>query len=195
MVYEKNTPEIIRKSLKRFLVISLVSTMEFYFKNMTSNYVDKNKVDLTKLFKNELRIKLSDLDQMVQNDLLTRGSIVSSSVNFHDLGQINSFISNLLDIDFFTYLYQENTKDKCKMMIRNAPPIDIDFKKMYEAFSLRHMIVHDLAEVPYSYTHLRNLWDNAMNMFDIATTILRSPEQLESFRRQYGRKRGNLDAS
>lgn len=195
MVHDKKTSEVIKKSLKKFLIISLVSTMEFYFKNMTSYYVNKNNVDLTKLFKNELCIKLSDLDLLVKNNFLTRGNIVSSSVSFYDLGQINTFVSNLLDIDFFTYLYQENTRDKCKMMITNAPTIDIDYNKLYEAFTLRHSIVHDLSEVTYSYTHIRNLWDNAMNMFDIATTIFRLPNELDSYRRQYGRKRRKEESS
>jgi hypothetical protein len=188
LLHGKETPEIIKKSFKRFLIISLVSAFEFYFKNMAAYYVDKNSVDLTRLFKNELCFKLSDLDSMLKGNLLTRGNIVNSSVNFDDLNQINSFVSKLLNINFFKYLYEENSRDKCKMMIRNAPPIDINYKNLLEAFELRHEVVHELAEVSYSYSRIVHLWDNAMNIFDIANTIFVIPELLEEFRQEYGQQ-------
>lgn len=155
---------------------------------MAAYYVDKNSVDLTRLFKNELCFKLSDLDSMLKGNLLTRGNIVNSSVNFDDLNQINSFVSKLLNINFFKYLYEENSRDKCKMMIRNAPPIDINYKNLLEAFELRHEVVHELAEVSYSYSRIVHLWDNAMNIFDIANTIFVIPELLEEFRQEYGQQ-------
>jgi hypothetical protein len=149
---------------------------------MTAYYVDKNTVDLTRLFKNELCFKLSDLDSMLKDNILTRANIVISSVNFDDLNQINNFVSKLLDINFFKYLYEENTRDKCKMMIRNAPPIDINYKNLLEAFELRHEVVHNLGDVGYSYTRILHLWDNAMNIFDIGNTIFLMPKFLEEFR-------------
>lgn len=105
---------------------------------MASNYVNSNKVDLTKLFRDEICFKLSDLDAMLKDNIITKGNILISSVKFSDLHQINSFISNLLEIDLFKYLYSENTKDKCKMMIRNAPLIDISYAHLFEAYELRN---------------------------------------------------------
>lgn len=182
-----DTPHAIRKSLKRFLVISLISTFEFYFKHMASKYVDSNNVELTKLFKDEICFKLSDLDAILKDKIITKGNILISSVKFSDLHQINGFISNLLEIDLFKYLYSENSKDKCKMMIRNAPPIDINYEHLFEAYDLRNKIVHGLSDVPYSYTRILKLWDNAMNIFEIANTIFVLPELLQQFRLQYGR--------
>lgn len=187
LLNDRDTSPVIKKSLKRFLVISLISTFEFYFKNMASKYVDDNNVDLTQLFSDEICFKLSDLDTILKDKIITKGNILISSVNFNDLHQINNFISKLLNIDLFKYLYTENTKDKCKMMIRNAPPIDIDYKHLFDAYDLRNRVVHGLSEVPYSYTHLLKLWDNTMNIFDIANTIFTSPEQLQQFRLEYGR--------
>jgi hypothetical protein len=187
LMHERNTSPLIVKSLKRFLIISLVSTFEFYFKNMARMYVDSNNVDLTKLFKDEICFKLSDLDSILRDKVITKGNIVISSVNFDDIGRIINFFSKLLDINFFRYIYAENNRDKCKMMIRNAPPIDINYKNLLRAFELRHKVVHELSEVPYSYTHILKLWDNAMNIFDIANTIFISPEMLQRFRLQYGR--------
>ena len=153
---------------------------------MAAYYVDKNTIDLTRLFKNELCFKLSDLDSMLKGNLLTRGNIVISSVNFDNLNQINIFVSKLLDINFFKYLYEENTRDKCKMMIRNGPPIDINYKILLEAFELRHEVVHELAEASYSYTRILHLWDNAMNIFDIGNTVFLIPKLLKEFRQEYG---------
>lgn len=162
LLNNRDTPPVIKKSLKRFLVISLISTFEFYFKNMASKYVDSNNVDLTQLFRDEICIKLSDLDIILKDNMITKGNILISSVKFSDLHQINNFISKLLEIDLFEYLYTENTKDKCKMMIRNAPPIDINYKDLFDAYDLRNKVVHGLSDIPYSYTHILKLWDNAM---------------------------------
>ena len=62
-----------------------MSTFEFYFKNKVKQGVNKNSVDLTKLFKDELTIKLSDLDPVVNDNLLTKGNVVASTVHFDDL--------------------------------------------------------------------------------------------------------------
>jgi hypothetical protein len=154
LLHNKGTSPIIVKSLRRFLIISLISTFEFYFKNMARMYVDSNNVDLTKLFRNEICFKLSELDSMLKDNIITKGNIVISSINFDDLNRIVDFFSKLLDIKFFKYIYSENSRDKYRMMIRNAPPIDINIKYLLEAFELRHKLVHELAEVPYSYTHI-----------------------------------------
>jgi hypothetical protein len=188
LLKNQDTSQAIKMSLKRFLIISLISTFEFYFKYMASNYVDSNNVDLTNLFSDEICFKLSDLDATLKDNIITKGNILLSSVKFSDLHQINSFISNLLEIDLFKYLYSENTNDKCKMMIRNAPPIDINYEHLFKAYELRNKIVHGLSDVPYSYTHILNLWDNAMNIFEIANTIFMLPEQLQQFRLLYRRK-------
>jgi hypothetical protein len=104
LLKNQDTSPAIKKSLKRFLIISLISTFEFYFKHMASNYVDSNNVDLTKLFRDEICFKLSDLDSILKDNIITKGNILISSVKFSDLHQINSFISNLLEIDLFKYL-------------------------------------------------------------------------------------------
>lgn len=187
LLHDESTPPIVKKSLRRFLIISLVSTFEFYFKNMARMYVDNNNVDLTRLFKDEICFKLSDLESMVRDKIITKGNIIISSVNFNDLNRIKNFCSKLLDINLFNYIYSENNRDKCKMMIQNAPPIDISYKNLFEAFELRNKVVHELSEVPYSYTFILKLWDNAMNFFDIANTIFIFPELLQRFRLQYGR--------
>src|SRR5207245_4279521 len=101
-------------------------------------YVKSNNVDIKKLFMDEICFKLSDLDATLKDKIITKGNILISSVKFSDLHQINGFISNLLEIDLFKYLYNENTKDKCKMMIRNAPPIDINYEQLFEAYDLRN---------------------------------------------------------
>ena len=53
LLNNRNISHVIKKSLKKFPVISLISTFEFYFKNVASKYVDSNNVDLTLLFKDD----------------------------------------------------------------------------------------------------------------------------------------------
>ena len=73
------------------------------------------------------------------------------------------------------------------MMIMKAPPIDINYEHLFDANDLRNRVVHGLSDVHYSYTHILKLWDNAMNIFDIANTIFNLPDQLQKFRLEYGR--------
>jgi hypothetical protein len=133
LLNNRNTSPTIKRSLKRFLVIDLITVFEFYFKNMASKYVDNNSVDLTLSFRDEICFKLSELDTLLKDNIITKGNILLSSVKFNDPKQIISFISILLQIDTFKYLYNENSKDKYKMMIRNAPPIDINYKNLFDA--------------------------------------------------------------
>ena len=70
LLKNQDTSRAIKMSLKRFLIISLISTFEFYFKHMASNYVDSNNVDLTKLFRDEICFKLSDLDAMLKDNII-----------------------------------------------------------------------------------------------------------------------------
>lgn len=65
------------------------------------------------------------------------------------------------------------------MMIRKGPPIDINYEHLFNAYDLRNRVVHGLSDVPYSYTHILKLWDNAMNIFDIANTIFTSSALLQ----------------
>ena len=71
-------------------------------------------MDLTKLFKDEICFKLDDLDRILKCNVITKENILISSVKFTDLHQINKFISKLLEVDLFKYLYSENTKDKVR---------------------------------------------------------------------------------
>jgi hypothetical protein len=100
LLHDKNTPPRIVKSLKRFLIISLVSTFEFYFKNMARMYVDSNNVDLTKLFKDEICFKLSDLDSMLRDKVITKGNIVISSVILMTWAGLSIFFPNYLTLIF-----------------------------------------------------------------------------------------------
>jgi hypothetical protein len=73
-------------------------------------------------------------------------------------------------------------------MIRKGPPIDINYRNLFNAYQLRNKVVHGLTDVPYSYTHILKLWDNVMNIFDIASTIFNSPDLLQEFRLEYTKK-------
>jgi hypothetical protein len=42
------------------------------------------------------------------------------------------------------------------MMITKAPPIDINYEHLFDAYDLRNRVVHGLSDVPYSYTHILN---------------------------------------
>jgi hypothetical protein len=77
-------------------VISLIPTFEFYFKNIASKYVDSNDVDFT-LFRDEICFKLSELDAILKDNMITKGNILISSIKFNDPQQMINFASILLE--------------------------------------------------------------------------------------------------
>lgn len=58
----RNIPRDIKNCLKNYLVISLVSTIEVYFKSVAIKNIDKWNMDISKVVQEEVRIPLSVFD-------------------------------------------------------------------------------------------------------------------------------------
>ncbi len=54
----QNLPSDIQQCLKNYLVISLVSTIEVYFRSIAINSIDKWNLDISKVVQQEVRIYL-----------------------------------------------------------------------------------------------------------------------------------------
>lgn len=172
-LYDENFDEKLKLALRNYLIISLVSTMEYFFRNEARRIVDKYDKDIRPLFPGQiLPIPISSLDQLIREKSITKGNIVASSFNFVSLDDINKLFSRLLELDFFDYVRKLERSNPSRYVFRgHGPPIDIDIKKLLEAFSLRHQVVHEMRQVEISNWQLVSRWDNAMNIMDAAVAM------------------------
>lgn len=76
----------VKESLRKYLIVSLVGTLEYFFNNQAKRYVDEYNIDISALgFQGELCFSVPHLDQMLKGKYLTKGNIVVSSFNFLNL--------------------------------------------------------------------------------------------------------------
>jgi hypothetical protein len=158
--------------------------LEYFFKSQAKQYVDKYDIDIGALgFQGELCFSVPHLDQMFKEKYLTKGNIVVSSFNFLNLEEVNRLFSKMLNIDFFDYILKLNNANKYRYVFKGRP-IPIDYGKITRAFELRHKIVHELCDADLSDWQIICLWDNAMNIMDVGTSLF-IPELQERLKSDY----------
>lgn len=163
----------LRQSLRKYLIISLIASMEYFFRNEAKNIVDNNDMDITRLFNGEISFSLSNLDIMLKNKYLTKGNIVASSFNFAILDEVNDLFSKLLDLDFLDYVHKLNDIDQTRFVL-DGHPIPIDYGKLKEAYQIRNEIVHELKDMNLSNWKILSLWDNLLAIIDISVAVFLS---------------------
>jgi hypothetical protein len=92
---DKKIPNEIKSCLKNYLVVSLVSTIETYFKDIAKKNIDKWKMDISKVVQGEITIPLFAFE-FISEGSLTRGSLVASNFNFANLSVIDDFFQSCL---------------------------------------------------------------------------------------------------
>jgi hypothetical protein len=98
MLPDKKLDESFRQTLKKYLIISLFTCMEHYFRSEGKYVVDNNNMAIEGLFSSNISFSLSELNQLLKEGSLTNGNIVASSFNFADLNQINYVVSKLHEL-------------------------------------------------------------------------------------------------
>lgn len=53
-------------------------------------------------------------------------------------------------------------------------PIPLEYRRLREAYELRHQIIHELKDVHLTKTKVIELWDNALNIMEVAETVFES---------------------
>jgi hypothetical protein len=137
---------------------------------------------------------------MLKGGNITKGSIVVSSVNFLNWEEVNSLFSKMLhldkDTDFFDYILKLNNADKYRYVFKGHP-IPINYEMIKQAFELRHKIVHEIYDANLSNWRIICLWDNAMNIMDVGTSLF-IPELQKELKSDYWdekRKEGRAKTS
>lgn len=188
-LYDENFDGKIKPALRNYLIVSLVSAMEYFFRNEARRVVDDYDKDITLLFSGDIPIPISSLDQLIREKSITKGNIVASSINFANLDEIHKSFSKLFGMnDFFDYVTKLERSNPSRSVRRgHGPPIDIDIEKLQEAFRLRNEVVHAMHQVELSNNQLVSRWDNLMNIMDAAIAIF-DPTLRSSLDEQVGKQ-------
>lgn len=95
---DHNIPEDIQNSLRNYLVISLVSNIEVYFKTVAIKNIDNWNMNISNVINEEVRIPLSAFEEISKGDL-TRGKLIVSNFSFATLDDIDEFFQRRLKYD------------------------------------------------------------------------------------------------
>ena len=174
MLPDKQLSNSFRQSLKKYLIISLISSLEHFFRNEAKSIVDKNNLDITELFSGEkISFSVSELNKILNDRILTKGNIVISSFDFGNLDQANDVFSKLLNLDFLDYVHKLNDIDQTRQVL-DGHPIPIEYRKIKEAYHIRNEIVHELKNPMIPNWRVLSLWDNIINIIEISVSVFSS---------------------
>ncbi len=148
---EKNidNPRLLQQARKQ-LVISLVSALEVYFKDIIKKAIDTNCFDDSGILKYIKRTySLIDLKQIVA-ERFTAGEILASMCSFQNLKAINKIFSLLIGKNFIKAINTFEFVIEPEFSKTSNPPkttiMDEDkrlYKGLNELYSLRPYITHD----------------------------------------------------
>jgi hypothetical protein len=145
----------IQNSLRNYLVISLVSTIEVYFKSIAIKNIDNFNMNISKVVKEEVRIPLSAFEEISKDDL-TRGKLIASNFNFAKLDDFDDFFSKALKIRCLKILKEFDRLDPSNYF-HYAASLNRNWRSFTEMFQLRNRVVHDKQQVTLTTNQLRSL--------------------------------------
>lgn len=173
-----NEIENIKSSLANYVVIRLVSSVENFFKNKVRELIDKEGFDTDDIFpNNEITITLSDLDEIKKEEKFTKGRIVTYSINFQSLDQIDYIISKLLNLKGFRNEVKKHPHTVT--WTDNKMTIIFDLGEIHALFELRHKIVHEMYLIPTSeYLKLWRYLAQTLMFLNISKDIIENAIKL-----------------
>jgi hypothetical protein len=171
LLTSKDVPDTLIQSLRKYTVIALISSFEYFFKNEARRTVDENELNTDALFEGKISFTVDELNELAKENKLTKGNIVASSFSFVNLDVINWFFSKLLNLDFLDYVKKLNDIDQTRQIF-NGPPIPLEYSRLYQAYQIRNDIVHDLKTVHLTKTKVIEMWDSALNIIEIGQKVI-----------------------
>jgi hypothetical protein len=157
--------------LRKYTVIALISSLEYFFKNEARRTVEENELDTSALFEGKISFTVDELDHLAKENVLTKGNIVASSFSFINLDVINWFFSKLFNLDFLDYVKKLNDIDQTRQVF-DGPPIPLEYSRMFKAYEIRNEIIHDFKNVHLTKTKVIEMWDNALNIVEIGQKVI-----------------------
>lgn len=154
---QKNQKTGIAKNLKNYFIIRLNTWMESELKKMIINLIDKNNLEIKKLFSTgEIIISINDF-KILKNKKITEGRLIASNFNFQNKDEINFVFSRLLGLDFYETI---------------------------QKFILHPTFSKDKGTAGYFSTLNKN-WDSLMNLFELRNKIVHSINVTNNLRKNY----------
>jgi hypothetical protein len=156
----------VRRSLENYLVIRLVSMIEYFFSNIVRRMVDERKLDVSKFFDEK------SLEEKMKEGR-TADQIAVSTFVYANYDQIQYSVSGLLDLDDFFGTGRALDKGDPYKYVIGAILLEKNFEEFKEMFDLRNDIVHGMKDANLSISNrkLSSLADNTMNVLDAASWI------------------------
>ncbi len=153
----------VRGSLGNYLIIRLVSMMEYFFSNKVAKIVDERDLDASRILDEE-----SLEEQKKQGH--AAGQIVLSTFSYENYDQIQYVFSALLDLDFFGTVRALDSGNPYKY-VKGAISLEKNFEEFKAIFDLRHEIVHGMKDANLSIRKFSSLVNNTINVLDAASWI------------------------
>jgi len=145
-------------SVKRYMVIRLVSSMDVFVKQIVRKSIDEWGKDPTKL-KDKITINVDDLNTIIKNNQnMTIGKILASVITVNNLDDVWTPIKVLHDIDMKGEILKHNNDDKPNM---------ISLVGIETIFKARHELIHVLKDPEkFDQFELLNMFTHTLSLMD-----------------------------
>lgn len=149
ILVELNQNTKFAEEFKEHVILKLVTLIEFTLKELVRTFVDKNSIDISKLFsKNDIA--------KIKNEFknVTNGEIVVMKFNFQNIEKIGFVFNRLLGINFFESL-KEFLSDPAKTgaydllalkSFRNSNSLVSNWEDFQQMFEIRNKIAHNIRQ-------------------------------------------------
>lgn len=149
ILVELNQNTKFAEEFKEYVILKLVTLIEFTLKELVRTFVDKNSIDISKLFsKNDIT--------KIKNEFknVTIGEIVVMNFNFQNIEKIGFVFNRLLGINFFESL-KEFLSDPAKtgahdllalQSFRNSNSLVSNWEDFQQMFEIRNKIAHNIRQ-------------------------------------------------
>jgi hypothetical protein len=126
-------------------VVSLVTALEVYLREMFIFIIDEKKVKSDKLLDSEKK-ELSLLDVIRLHNLIKKNrwkpaELLANEYNFQNFDEVKSTYNKLLNIDIIAELKKYKLEEKNGEITQLEKDFDVKIKEILE---LRHSIIHDI---------------------------------------------------
>jgi len=168
---DSNKDTQVENSLKNYLVIRYISSIEYFFKNFIRQAIDKFSFNYEGLLpKNEISIAISELDLLKKDESITVGSIIATQFNFQDLKILDKTISTLFDDGSFFKKF--NVRVDLYKQEKEELHFEFDWKEFQNMFDLRHKIVHNMNNLEKTSLKEVYRWYQMTNFFLAESSII-----------------------
>lgn len=148
-------------ALKNYLIIRLVSFIEYECKNLTKEAIDNYDFDIAGLLTNdEVILSISHIKEIKENATITMGTLISNNINFQDCDKINNTFSQLFKCKKFRDRIDE-LQSKASGSL-NGVKIEFKWDNFHKLLSKRHKTIHAIENNDISFSKLMSIYLTAI---------------------------------